>query len=200
VAEQINCIKRDEIFSLHEHYESVITEQLSFCFRYLNFYIALLSAMIAATITGLLKVEGGELLGLTLLIGPILVIFLAKVGYKTIEVFYRRFIEAWITVLNIEEMLGLKGAINLEKGLNEPLFKSQTDGGFISQFERPVIQKILENAKEKSLSSEEVLEEVVKVGDTLQYAKKTFIAFGFSGVIFFLVIIFYVLINTPAVI
>jgi hypothetical protein len=36
--------KREELFDLHEHYESVIKGQLDFFYKYLNFYVGLLSA------------------------------------------------------------------------------------------------------------------------------------------------------------
>jgi hypothetical protein len=47
---------------------------------------------------------------LLLLIGPGLLVTLEVLGYMTVRVFYHRFIEAWITSLNIDAMLGLRAA------------------------------------------------------------------------------------------
>jgi hypothetical protein len=48
-------IRRDELFDLYKHYESVIKDQLDFFYKYLNFYVGLLSAILAGTLTGLLS-------------------------------------------------------------------------------------------------------------------------------------------------
>ncbi len=65
-------ISRPELFALHEHYESVVKDMLGFCYQYLNFYVGLLSAILAATLTGLLTIKSGDLRGIILFLGPLL--------------------------------------------------------------------------------------------------------------------------------
>jgi hypothetical protein len=64
-------------------------------------------------ITAVFQFKAPYPLGLLLLVGPTLVVSLAILGYKTVRVFYRRFIEAWITSLNVDAMLGLRSAPDL---------------------------------------------------------------------------------------
>ena len=104
----LSALTRDDVLKMHTHYNGLIAKELEFCFKYLNFYIGLLSALVAATLTGLLQFTLPHPRGLLLLLGPLLVIVLAVVGYKTVRVFYRRYMEAWITSLNVDEMLGLR--------------------------------------------------------------------------------------------
>jgi hypothetical protein len=105
------------LLQLHEHYKSELRSDLEFTYKYLNFYVGLPSALLAATIAGLLRQGAGDKKGLLLLFGPLMIIGLTLIGYRTIRVFYRRFIEAWITSVNIETMLTLSGAVSLEKGI-----------------------------------------------------------------------------------
>ena len=50
-------IKKEDLLGLHKHYESINRSELDFFFRYLNFYTGLLSAIVAATITGMLSLK-----------------------------------------------------------------------------------------------------------------------------------------------
>jgi hypothetical protein len=84
--------------------------------------------------------------------GPIITIILGKVGHAAVKVFYRRFIEAWINLRNVEEMLGddYTELINLAK--KAPLFKSKL-GRFIARFERREIENIIEEARRDGSAS-----------------------------------------------
>ena len=152
-------------------------KELEFCFKYLNFYIGLLSALVAATLTGLLQFTLPHPRGLLLLLGPLLVIVLAVVGYKTVRVFYRRYMEAWITSLNVDEMLGLRTTLTLGPGVRPPRFKSKFHGGFITEFERRPVRKRLEQATQENWPAETLLNSVLKIGDTLRFAWWTFAVF-----------------------
>jgi hypothetical protein len=88
-----------------ERYDAQMKDYLSFCYQYLNFYTGLLSAILAATIAGLMTVPAGGLRGLVLLAGPVMTLILAGLGYSNVRVFYRRHIEAYVNLRNIEEML-----------------------------------------------------------------------------------------------
>lgn len=188
-------IKRDELFILLESYRSEINQQLKFCHDYLHFYITLLSLILGVTVGAIFDLNKlGYPFGLTLILGPIMVIFLAMYGYETIKVFYRRFIEAWITLLNIESMLGLVNyPLKLDEAVKQPLYPSKQDGSFIAQFERPIVRKILDTAEKESWPAEKLLEEVVKEGDTLKYALITLSAFSVVSLILAALVVFRVL-------
>jgi hypothetical protein len=62
------------------------------CFGYLNFYVGLLTAILAATLTGLLKAAPGDARAWLLLVGPSSTLALARLGYQTILVFNRHFL------------------------------------------------------------------------------------------------------------
>jgi hypothetical protein len=80
------------------------------CFSYLNFYVGLLAALLAATLTGLLQAQPGDARALLLLTGPAAALVLARLGYQTFYVFYRRYVESWVTEINLQAMLGTEYA------------------------------------------------------------------------------------------
>jgi hypothetical protein len=168
------------LLQLYEHYKSELRSDLEFTYKYLNFYVGLNSALLAATIAGLLRQAEGDKKGLLLLFGPLLIIGLTLNGYRTIRVFYRRFIEAWITSVNIESMLTLGGVVNLEKGIQKPRFKSSS-GSFIMQYERATIRNVLEQAEDKGWTAEITVKRVAAKGDTLRFARFTFLLFAIAG-------------------
>jgi hypothetical protein len=169
------------LLQLYEHYKSELRSDLEFTYKYLNFYVGLNSALLAATIAGLLRQAEGDRKGLLLLFGPLLILGLTLIGYRTIRVFYRRFIEAWITAVNIESMLMLSGAVNLEEGIQKPRFMSSS-GSFIMQYERATIRKILKQAEDEPWTADSTVKQVAAKGDTLRFARYTFLLFAIAGV------------------
>jgi hypothetical protein len=180
-------ISRQELFALHEHYESVVKDMLGFCYQYLNFYVGLLSAILAATLTGLLTIKSGDLRGLILFLGPLLTLAFVRIGYLNITVFYRRYVEAWVATVNIEAMLDLRYTVPLAIGKKRPAFMSQ-QGGFLPVIERTPIKDALEKATSEQWSAEQVVLEITKIGDTLAYARNTFIIFGIASGLLLIVI------------
>lgn len=176
-AEVKKGLTRPELLGLHSHYSSVVKDELNFCYQYLNFYIGLLSAILAATLAGLLNVHYvhyGDIRGLTLLLGPILTVVLALIGYLNVRVFYRRFVEAWVTTINIESMLQMRYATTIERGGFCPRYPTK-ENGFIPKYElRPELNETFETATQ----AETLAQKLVKRGDTLKYARYTFAAFG----------------------
>jgi len=173
-AEVKKGLTRPELLGLHSHYSSVVKDELNFCYQYLNFYMGLLSAILAATLAGLLNVHYGDIRGLTLLLGPILTAVLARIGYLHVQVFYRRFVEAWVTTINIESMLQMRYATTIERGGFCPRYPTK-ENGFIPKYElRPELNETFETATQ----AETLAQRLVKRGDTLKYARYTFAAFG----------------------
>ena len=160
------------LLELYEHYKSELRSDLEFTYKSLNFYVGLNSALLAATIAGLLRQTEGDKKGLLLLCGPLLILGLTLIGYRTIRVFYRRFVEAWITSVNIECMLTLSDVPTLEKGIQEPRFKTSS-GSFILQYQRATIRKVLEQAENKGWTTEATIKRVAAKGDTLRFARFT---------------------------
>ena len=66
----------ETLLQLYEHYKSELRSDLEFAYKYLNFYVGLNSALLAATIAGLLRQHEGDKKGLLLLSGPLLIICL----------------------------------------------------------------------------------------------------------------------------
>ena len=97
---------RAELNDLRKEYREYSQRSLDKCDSYLNFYVGLLAALLAATLTGLLQVEQGDARAWLLLTGPAAALALARLGYKTFVVFYSRFVEAWVTETNLQAMLG----------------------------------------------------------------------------------------------
>src|SRR5437660_813390 len=114
--------------------------ELDFCQKYLNFYSGLLSAVLAATLAGLLGLNFRGLDELTLLLGPCLMFVLAYNGYQTVKTFYIRFVEAWVTTLNLESMLGIRYSLRPSKLGYEPRYMSN-QGSFIPTMEDERIQE-----------------------------------------------------------
>lgn len=186
--EQRNITSLSQLVDLRKRYENEQKDYLNFCYQYLNFYIGLILTILGATIAGIIQAKSGEIRNVVLVSGPIVAVFLGILGYANVKVFYRRFIEAWMTLCNIEEMLSdeyKRIAINIE---HEPLFKSKS-GGFITRFERTKIEKIIKIAKEEGLNAEEVVNRITETGDTLFYSRLTFYLFVFISILLFVSII-----------
>ncbi len=180
-------LTRQELLAFHAHYESVMRERTNFCYQYLNFYTGLLSAILAVTLTGLLSIKFGDRRGIALLLGPLLVLVFARIGYVSVKAFYRSYTRAWVARANIEAMLGIRFAEATDTGKYHPVYASQ-DGGFVPRIESTSVEKVLEKAKSEKAksrpwSAEKVMQELVKVGDTLAYAKYTFGSFGLASII-----------------
>jgi hypothetical protein len=114
---------------------------------------------LAATLAGLLKVDSGNPRVFLLLIAPGLVLWLAEVGYSTVEVFYHRFIDAYFTLLNVQQMLRLNDSSWVSTEVVPPRTKSAY-GGFIAQWAGAIDwlnttgQPSLEAAKEALLKDQ----------------------------------------------
>jgi hypothetical protein len=176
------ALAAETLLQLHKHYTSELRSDLEFAYKYLNFYVGLNSAILAATVAGLLRQDEGDKKGLLLLFGPFLIIGLTIIGYRTIKVFYRRFIEAWLTTVNIEKMLTISGPASLEQGIQEPRFRSSS-GSFIAQFERTAIRRALKQAEDEGLTADTIIERVTARGDTLRFARLTFLLFAIASII-----------------
>jgi hypothetical protein len=71
-------LDRDALEDLRRYYAGIVRENLDFSHRYLNFYVGLNSALLAATTAGLLGLEKGDRRGLWLLAGPLLMVALLE--------------------------------------------------------------------------------------------------------------------------
>jgi hypothetical protein len=161
---------RAELNDLRREYREYSQKSLDKCFSYLNFYVGLLAALLAATLTGLLQIQPGDARAWLLLTGPAAALSLAFLGYQTFLVFYRRFVEAWVTEINLQSMLG--EYLRERDSIGEPLVRS-TSGGWIAKFERPPV----ENAIRSAPDAESLLLDVTRLGDTRHYAMRTFLVF-----------------------
>jgi hypothetical protein len=126
-------LDRAELLTLHDIFVGETRTSLDFAHRNLTFYVGLLSAILAATLAGLLQVDSGNPRVFLLLIAPGLVLWLAEVGYSTIKVFYHRFIDAYFTLLNIQQMLHLNDSSWVSAEVAGPRTMSAY-GGFIAQW------------------------------------------------------------------
>ena len=126
-------LDRAELLTLHDIFVGETRTSLDFAHRNLTFYVGLLSAILAATLAGLLQVDSGNPRVFLLLIAPGLVLWLAEVGYSTIKVFYHRFIDAYFTLLNVQAMLRLNDPSWVSAEVAPPRTMS-TCGGFIAQW------------------------------------------------------------------
>lgn len=158
---------RDELNGLRREYREESGRNLDKCFGYLNFYVGLLTAILAATVTGLLKAAPGDARAWLLLVGPAAVLALAWLGYQTIAVFYRRFVEAWVTQVNLEAILAV-GKAPAAGSFGRPLVSSRS-GGWLAGFERPQVDQAVRSAA----NAESLVIEVTRLGDTLRYARRT---------------------------
>lgn len=128
-----NKLNRAELLMLHETYVNEMRTSLDFAHRNLTFYVGLLSAILAAALAGMLQADAGDPRVLSLLIAPGLAVWLAETGYSTVEVFYHRFIDAYFTLLNVQQMLRLDDPDWVSAGVAGPRNVSAF-GGFIAKW------------------------------------------------------------------
>ena len=98
----------------------------------------------------------------------------------TFVVFYRRFVEAWVTEINLQSMLGEH--LQEPDSIGQPLVRSKS-GGWIAKFERPPVEKAIRSAA----NAESLLVDVTRLGDTRQYAMRTFTVFVVIAILLALV-------------
>src|SRR6266540_4300464 len=166
-----DALDRNALQKLHEYYAAIVRDNLDFCHKYLNFYVGLNSALLAAMSAGLLHLERGDRRGLWLLAGPPLVIALAAVGC--------------VTVANIEKMLRLRdSSVTVVAGMAEPLYKNAW-GGFVAQFEDARVLRAVRDKAESSAGRAVFLRQATYKGSTLRYASITFFLFALVAVAFF---------------
>jgi hypothetical protein len=162
---------RPELNDLGKEYRDYSQRSLDKCFSYLNFYVGLLAALLAATLTGLLQVQPGDARALLLLTGPVGALVLARLGYQTFYVFYRRYVESWVTEINLQAMLGTEH-MGERDSIGPPPVRSQSDG-WNARGERAEVKKAIRSAADAEL----LVDEVTRLGDTRHYAKRTFLVF-----------------------
>lgn len=178
-------LNKEDLLDLYKHFESSIRNELGFVFQYFNFYIGLLSAIAAATLTGILNINTSQHVvndwDLVLISGPIAILLFSLLGYQSIKVYYHRFTEAWVTKVNIESMLRLESSETFEKGIGKPSYPSES-GSFITEVDTPKIKKEFDLALKESWKAEQLSQRLVKVGFTLTHAKWTFVCFCLLGI------------------
>jgi hypothetical protein len=162
---------RSDLNNLRKEYREYSQRSLDKCFSYLNFYVGLLAALLAATLTGLLQIQPGDARALLLLTGPAAALALARLGYQTFVVFYRRYVESWVTEINLQAMLGTEHVEGPES-IGRPTVRSQS-GGWIARGERAEVKKAIRSAAD----AESLVDELTRLGDTRHYAKRTFLVF-----------------------
>ena len=189
-------LNKEDLLDLYKHFESSIRNELGFMFQYFNFYIGLLSAIAAATLTGILNINASQHAindwDLVLISGPIAILLLSLLGYQSIKVYYHRFTEAWVTKVNIESMLRFESVETMEKGIGQPSYPSE-NGGFITQVDNPKLKKEFDLALKESWSAEQLSQRLVEVGFTLNHARWTFVCFCLLAIGFAVVNILIVL-------
>lgn len=57
---EAQILDSDMLLQFHRHYTSELRSDLEFTYKYLNFYVGLNSALLAATIAGLLRQGEGD--------------------------------------------------------------------------------------------------------------------------------------------
>ena len=162
---------RPDLNDLRKEYREYSQRSLDKCFSYLNFYVGLLAALLAATLTGLLQAQAGDPRALLLLTGPAAALVLARLGYQTFYVFYRRYVESWVTEINLQAMLGTEHAGERDS-IGRPTVQSQS-GGWIARGERTEVRKTIRSAAD----AESLVDELTRLGVTRGYAKRTFLVF-----------------------
>lgn len=112
-----------------------------------------------------MKFEG--LRELALLLGPLLILVLAYNGYTTVQTFYRRFAEAWVTTINLESMLHIRYATqDIQLGYT-PVYIS-TEESFIPTYYWSTIKQVFDQAKKEGWKAEQVaIEAIMEQGFTL---------------------------------
>ena len=161
IGDEQKQLTHSDLIDLYKHYWLILHAELGFCHQYLNFYSGLLSAILAATLAGLLSIKFGDWHPLVLLPGPILIVVLAMNGYSTVQSFYRRFAEAWVTTINIESMLDIrypKGEIGETIKIKfdpEPVYFS-SEKSFIPTYYWPAIKDILDEARVNKWKAEQL--------------------------------------------
>jgi hypothetical protein len=86
-------------------------------------------------------------------------------------VFYRRYVEAWVTEINLQSMFGTEH-MGERGSIGSPPVQSQS-GGVDRHSERADARKAIRSAAD----AQSLVDEVTRLGDMRHYAKRTFLVF-----------------------
>jgi hypothetical protein len=192
-------LSRADLLRLHDHFADEIRTSLDFAHRNLSFYVGLLSALLAGVLAGLFQLHPGDRRVFGLLIGPVLVAWLAEVGYSTVAAFYHRFMDAYFTLVNVQQMLRLNDPSWVSSEVGDPYVRNKYGG--LSQWVDPIDwlkkqdQLTVEAAKQVVLAEQlvrnrDILKNVLGKGKppgfragTLLNARRTMWAFEVASVL-----------------
>jgi hypothetical protein len=135
--EQTPPLRREDLAHFYDHYASVVRDELTLGHQYLNFYVGLIAAILGATLVGLLEVSsaGRAWIGPARRADPRSLTGRERCDHS--PYFHRRFTTAWVTLLNVESMLGFNRATPADQErVVAPRYPSKV-GGFMAQLESP---------------------------------------------------------------
>lgn len=116
--------KEIEEDTLVKIYECHIEEQRAFLdlhYKNRNYYMTVISALLAIFIGGMLQFHK-EILTLILFAIPVTVVVLSELAKRTMDRYYRRFLESVVVLAKIEHILGLDGSLKTPSQLGRILW------------------------------------------------------------------------------
>jgi hypothetical protein len=97
-------------------------------------------------------------------------------------VFYRRFTEAWVTTINIEEMLQLNNPQLLDANISPPKYPNKHNA-FIPEIEFNPLRKIFDGIKVQPGAAELLASTLAQKGATHGKVRIAFSTFVIAGVV-----------------
>lgn len=175
-------LSKEELLKLYDIYVREELGHLDFFYKYRNYYSTVLLALLATNSGILLQFYLSKILIVTTVV-PISIVVLSYFGTKSIDRYYRRFLEAVVFIAKIENLLGLDKPISSE--LDRPLPTSPEPGKpaahlYRSDRQFTVERYIRSRFQNRFQTSEKFMQEMMKKGDN-QWAHRTFSFFMLAG-------------------
>lgn len=151
------------LIRLYEIHEKQFRAHLDLHYKNRNYYMTLISALLATFVAGVLQFHK-EVLSFILLIIPISVVLLSELAKKTMDRYYLSFLESVVIMAKIEHMLGLDKPVKSHKSKSSKILWSKDE-----QF---VLDRWVKGRYEYD-SSEQFVNERMRMGDN-RYAHWVF--------------------------
>jgi len=171
LSEEGREIGEDTLLKLYEIHSEDQISHLDSHYKYRNYYTTILTALLAIFTGGMLQFYK-EPFGPALLVILLCVCVLSEFGKRTIDRYYRRFLESVTILAKIENALGFDNSIRIKSRFGLILWSN----------DRQLIPTRWIHDREQCSSSEDFISKRMKMGDN-RYAHWTFSFFEATSII-----------------
>ena len=177
-------VKEGTLVELYKTYQTNAQMNLELHYKYRYYYGVLFSALVSVFVAGVLQFYK-ELFSIVLTPIPILIFYLSISGKKTVDRYYRRFLENIVMFSKIENMLGVDSVVKVRNRKLGKIVWPDDKQFIVARYYRA---RFGTEEELGARTSEEFVEERMKKGDNIT-AHRMFTVFQIIGIVLILLLV-----------